>query len=113
MTNSKQQSQSTAAHGFNARPNLPPTGFLRLPQVLAVFPISRSQWYAGVKSGRYPQGVKLGPRTTAWPVASIAELIDTLGSAKCPPPSSTCAGTSANVRSPPTKQRRTKKRGQV
>ena len=52
---------------------LPSTGFLRLPQVLALIPVSRSAWWAGCKSGRYPKPVKLGPRTTpAWvPEAGI------------------------------------------
>lgn len=64
---------------------LPETGYLRLPQIIgnpkadppipAVIPISRSSWWAGVKSGRYPQAIKLGPRTTAWRVESIRALI--------------------------------------
>ena len=57
-------------------PTLPETGFLRLPQIVgdarafppvpALIPVSRSTWWAGVKSGRYPRPVKLGPRITAW-----------------------------------------------
>jgi prophage regulatory protein len=50
---------------------LPQTGFLRLPQVLALIPVSKSAWYAGVGSGRFPAPVKLGPRTSAWTVDSI------------------------------------------
>ena len=53
----------------------PTTGLVRLPQILAVYPVSRSTWWAGVKSGRYPKSVKLGPRTTAWHAESIAKLI--------------------------------------
>ena len=55
---------------------LPETGFVRLPAILRVFPISRSQWWAGVKTGRYPRSVKLGPRTTAWRVDDIRALLD-------------------------------------
>lgn len=55
---------------------LPSTGFLRLPQVLALIPVSRSAWWAGCKSGRYPKPVKLGPRTTAWRVSDIAALLE-------------------------------------
>lgn len=55
---------------------IPESGFLRLPQVLAVFPVSRSAWWAGVKNHKYPQSVKLGPRTTAWRAADIRELIE-------------------------------------
>lgn len=38
----------------------------RLPAVLDGLGISKSAWWAGVKDGRFPQPVKLGPRTTAW-----------------------------------------------
>jgi predicted DNA-binding transcriptional regulator AlpA len=55
---------------------LPVQGFVRLPQILAVFPVGRSTWWRGVKDGRFPAGVKLGPRTTAWTVTSIRELLD-------------------------------------
>jgi predicted DNA-binding transcriptional regulator AlpA len=54
---------------------LPETGFVRLPQVLKVFPVSKSTWWAGVKDGRYPKPVKLGPKMTAWRVEDIKELI--------------------------------------
>ena len=53
----------------------PTTGLVRLPQILAVYPVSRSTWWAGVKSGRYPKSVKLGPRTTAWRAEDISKLI--------------------------------------
>jgi predicted DNA-binding transcriptional regulator AlpA len=54
----------------------PDTGYVRLPQVLEVFPVSRSSWWAGVKSGRYPPSFKLGPRTTAWRVEDIYALLE-------------------------------------
>jgi predicted DNA-binding transcriptional regulator AlpA len=57
---------------------LPKTGFLRLPDVLKIIPVSRSSWWAGIKTGRYPKGIKLGPRTTAWKVADIEVLLDKL-----------------------------------
>jgi predicted DNA-binding transcriptional regulator AlpA len=55
------------------------TGFLRLPQVLALLPISKSSWWEGCKEGRFPKPVKLGPRTTAWKAEDIAALVKTLG----------------------------------
>ena len=58
---------------------LPETGFVRLPSVLQVFPISRSAWWAGVKIGKYPAAHKLSPRCTAWKAEDIRELIDRLG----------------------------------
>lgn len=55
---------------------LPSEGFVRLSQILVVFPVSRSAWWAGVKSGRYPAPKKLGPHTTAWRVQDIRALIE-------------------------------------
>ena len=57
---------------------LPETGFLRLPQVLQVIPVGKSTWWAGIQSGRFPKGCKLGPRTTAWRVEDIRQLLDDL-----------------------------------
>ena len=61
--------------------NIPNNALLRLPQVLALIPVSRSAWWAGCKSGRYPKPVKLGPRTTAWRAADIAALLEKLTAA--------------------------------
>ena len=55
---------------------LPATGFLRLPAVLAVFPVSRSTWWEGVKSGKFPKAVKLSEHTTAWRAEDIRKLIE-------------------------------------
>jgi len=55
----------------------PNDGFVRLSSILAPpLPISRSSWWAGVASGRYPKPVKLGPRITAWRVHNLRALID-------------------------------------
>lgn len=66
-----------------------PQGFLRLKQIIGskktdppippLIPVSASHWWAGVKSGRYPQPVKIGPRTTVWTAASILAMIDQAG----------------------------------
>jgi prophage regulatory protein len=56
---------------------LPETGFVRLPEVLRVFPVSKSTWWAAVKEERFPQPVKLGPKITAWRVEDIRALIAT------------------------------------
>lgn len=65
---------------------LPETGFLRLPQIIGdkrsdpptppIYPVCKSTWWNGVKSGRFPKPVKLGPRTTAWRVEDIRALIE-------------------------------------
>lgn len=65
---------------------LPETGFLRLPQIIGnpkadppippIIPVSKSTWWAGVKSGRYPQPVRtMGERITVWKVEAIRALI--------------------------------------
>jgi prophage regulatory protein len=62
----------------SSAPVLPPTGFIRLPGILAPtgpIPVSKSTWWAGIKDGRYPKPVKLGPRITAWRVEDIRSLI--------------------------------------
>lgn len=63
--------------------SLPEEGFLRLnqiigdrkatPPVIPLIPISRSSWWLGVKTGRYPSPVKLGPRTTVWRADDILD----------------------------------------
>ncbi|MEQ8441747.1 MAG: AlpA family phage regulatory protein [Alphaproteobacteria bacterium] len=59
---------------------LPDAGFVRLPTILKIFPVSKSTWWAGVKANTYPQPVKLGPKVTAWRVEDIKALIATVGS---------------------------------
>lgn len=56
--------------------HIPATGFMRLPEVLKIIPVSKSTWWAGVKSQRFPQAIKLGPRVTAWRVEDIKALIE-------------------------------------
>lgn len=67
---------------------LPQTGYLRLPQIIgnakaeppipAVIPVGKSTWWQGVKDGRFPKPVKLGPRTTAWRVEDVIALVERL-----------------------------------
>ena len=82
---------------------LPETGFLRLSQIIGqpeiteaqakknskrgkgpkrprpavppIVPVQKTAWWAGVKSGRFPQPVKLSPRVTCWRVEDIRALI--------------------------------------
>jgi predicted DNA-binding transcriptional regulator AlpA len=54
---------------------IPEIGFMLLPSVLAVYPVGRTHWYEGVKSGKYPQPVRLGPRKVAWRAEDIRALI--------------------------------------
>ena len=58
---------------------MPETGFMRLPDVLRFIPYKETAWYQGVKSGRFPKPVRLGPRAVAWRVEDIRQLIEDLG----------------------------------
>ncbi len=59
-------------------PVIPETAYLRLPQVLAVYPVSRSTWWAGVRNGRYPKPVRLSARCTAWRAEDIRALLESI-----------------------------------
>jgi hypothetical protein len=69
---------------------LPESGFLRLSQIVGnpktnippIIPVSKSTWWAGVKTGRFPQPVKLGPMTTVWRVEDIRSLISNVDAQK-------------------------------
>lgn len=64
---------------------LPAEGFMRLaqivgnpkanPPVAGVIPISKSSWWEGCRTGKYPRPVKLGPKTTVWRIEDIRALI--------------------------------------
>jgi predicted DNA-binding transcriptional regulator AlpA len=60
---------------MEASRSLPTEGFVRLPQILEVFPVSRATWWNGVRDGRFPKAHKLTPKTTAWKVEDIRALI--------------------------------------
>ena len=66
---------------------LPIDGLLRISQICgdrkrgipAIVPVSRSTWWAGVASGRFPAPVRLGSKLTFWKAADIRALLETLG----------------------------------
>jgi prophage regulatory protein len=61
------------------------TSYLRLSQILGnrktnpstppIIPVSKSTWWQGVKTGRFPKPVKLGPRITVWLAQDIFDFI--------------------------------------
>ena len=63
---------------------LHPNALLRLYQIIGdksatppidpIIPVGKSCWWAGVKSGRFPQPIKLSPRVTAWRASEIFAL---------------------------------------
>jgi predicted DNA-binding transcriptional regulator AlpA len=60
--------------------SLPSTGFLRLPQVLRLIPVSKTTWWNGVREGSYPKPVRLGARSVGWRAEDIGRLIAALSS---------------------------------
>lgn len=59
-------------------------GLLRLPEVLAVVPVSPSTWWQGIREGRFPAGLKLGARCTAWRAADVRDLLARIGAEAAP-----------------------------
>ena len=52
-------------------------GFWDISKILVLIPISKSSWWAGVKSGKYPKAIKHGGRTF-WSAQSILELLESI-----------------------------------
>jgi predicted DNA-binding transcriptional regulator AlpA len=79
----KERIGSTGAF-FGLQHVLIKNGYLRLNQIVgnkkagipAIIPVSKSTWWQGVKTGRYPQPVKLSERCTAWRTQDILDLIE-------------------------------------
>ena len=70
--------------------NTPPQlGFLKIhhiignskstPPIPALIPIGRTTFLNRVKSGEYPQPIKLGSRSVAWRAEDIRTLIEKIG----------------------------------
>jgi predicted DNA-binding transcriptional regulator AlpA len=77
---------------------LPESGYLRLNQIIgrtadpkskppkpaipALIPVSKSTWWYGCASGRYPKPYQISVKCTAWKVEDIRALIARLASAR-------------------------------
>lgn len=65
---------------------LPETGFLRLKQIIGdpkadppvppIIPVSRSAWWQGIRTKRYPAPVRIGTRVTVWRADEIRALVN-------------------------------------
>jgi predicted DNA-binding transcriptional regulator AlpA len=65
---------------------LPQTGYLRLKQILGskksnppimpLIPIGKTSWWEGIKEGKFPKPIKLGPRITVWKIEDIRALFE-------------------------------------
>lgn len=51
-------------------------GYIRLPEILQLFPVGKSTWWEGVRIQKYPRPVKLGTRITAWRKSDILKLLE-------------------------------------
>jgi prophage regulatory protein len=66
------------ARGGPQRLSLPKEGFVRRSAIIGPggpIPVSKSTWWAGIKTGRFPTPVKFGRGITAWRVEDIRALI--------------------------------------
>lgn len=55
---------------------IPRAGLLRLPQVLAIIPVSASTWWSGIKKDRFPKPIKLSARVTCWQAEKVWALAE-------------------------------------
>lgn len=63
---------------------VPATKLYTLRQILgdkktntpALIPVGKTTWWNGIKDGRYPQGVKISTRRTAWRAEDIQALLN-------------------------------------
>lgn len=66
------------AHSANNHNNdlssLPDSAIIRLPDVLRLYPVSKSHWWQGVKDHRYPTPIKLGVRAVGWRIGDVLAL---------------------------------------
>lgn len=64
--------------------NIPESGYARLKQIIGdnkafppiqgFIPVSKTTWWEGCKTGRFPKPIKLTKRTTVWRWSEIADL---------------------------------------
>jgi prophage regulatory protein len=49
--------------------------FVRLPTVLALYPVGETSWWNGVARGIYPRAVSLSPRVRGWNVGEFRAFL--------------------------------------
>ena len=60
------------------RSPLPQEGYIRLPQVLALFHVEKSKIWDMVKKGQFPAPKKFGHKTSLWDVNEIRAVMERL-----------------------------------
>ena len=58
--------------------SLPSIGFVRLPTILSVYPISKSKLYEDIKKGLFPAPIKKSKRISLWNVETLREFFASL-----------------------------------
>lgn len=64
-----------------SKSSFPASGLVRLKDILhpiGPIPVSKSTWWQGVKTGRFPKPIKLGSRVTCWRAEDIRKLYEEL-----------------------------------
>ena len=56
--------------------SFPKEGLVRVNQIVRFLPISKCTWWNGVREGRFPKPIKLGPNTTAWRAEDVRALAE-------------------------------------
>ena len=56
--------------------NLPDWALLSLREVLHLYPVSESTWWAGIATGRFPKPVSISPGRRAWRLSKIRALCE-------------------------------------
>lgn len=55
---------------------LPLMGVVRLDTILKIIPVDETTWWAGVKTGIFPEPIRLSRTETAWDVEDIRKYIN-------------------------------------
>jgi prophage regulatory protein len=86
MVSQSVRNEKAVASSAPLMSSLPDDGFLRIaqiigdkkanPAIMPLIPIGKSSWWMGIKQGRFPKPLKLGPKTTVWRIRDIRKLIE-------------------------------------
>lgn len=66
----------------NENAHAPNERLMRLKEIIGrggVIPVSKSTWWAGVRSGRFPPPIKLSAGITVWRASDLEAFIAALG----------------------------------
>lgn len=66
----------------NTNPGEQWSGFMKIKTVLRLIPVSKSTWYTGIKSGKYPAQIHPSAGSSAWIASDIQALIQQIAKGK-------------------------------